>query len=268
MTRRRSETQLVLRTDVNGALRRGPDEMASEEPMEIRLDEHLVATTMRTPGHDFELAVGFLHGEGLLDDHVVEEVRYCATGSAVETGFNVVTVGTGGRAPVPESRLGVTSAACGACGRGDLTELVRRLDPLDPSAVRAFSPDVLTGVPEAVRPHQRLFDRTGGVHAAATFTPDGQVELVREDVGRHNAVDKVVGRLRLDGRLPASRLGLFVSGRAGYELVEKAWAAGFAAMVAVGAPSGLAVRTARAAGLLLAGFARDGRLNVYSPDPL
>ncbi|MBK9180296.1 MAG: formate dehydrogenase accessory sulfurtransferase FdhD [Acidimicrobiales bacterium] len=266
MGRGRSETVLVVELRGEGAPpRRGADEVAVEEPLEIRLDDHLVGTTLRTPGHDFELAVGFLHGEGLLAGAPVRDVRYCATGSAVDTGFNVVTVGTGGDAAAPTPRLTPMTASCGLCGSTTLADLQGRLAPLEGLAALAL--DVLAGVPERVRAEQPLFERTGGVHAAAAVDARGEPVVVREDVGRHNAVDKVVGRLLLDGRLPASSLALFVSGRAGFELVQKAWAAGFAAMVAVGAPSALAVRAARAAGLPLAGFAREGRLNVYAPSP-
>lgn len=263
MARSRTETVLITKRDIDGTVR-VPDELIVEEPMEIRLDDALVATTLRTPGHDFELACGFCFTEGLLADTPLTGVRYCATGSAVATEYNVVTVDTGGLAPVPTPRITMATASCGLCGSQTLGDLAARLDPLP--VVEPFTPEVLAGVAAAVRPDQPLFERTGAVHAAAAFTRDGDVTLVREDVGRHNAVDKVVGRLLLDGGLPAHDLGLFVSGRAGFELVQKAWAAGFTAMVAVSAPSALAVSTARAAGLLLVGFARDERLNVYAPE--
>ena len=263
MARGRSSTVLVRRRSADGATRRLPDELVVEEPMAIQLDGHLVATTMRTPGHDYELAVGFCFGDGLLGGATVDGVRYCATGSAVDTEFNVVTVDTGGRAPVPVARLGTVSSSCGLCGSQTLTTLVDRLAPLPPAAGPSLG--VLTAIPAEVRAHQTLFASTGAVHAAAAFTADGVVLVVREDVGRHNAVDKVVGRLLLDGAIPASGLGLYVSGRASFELVQKAWAAGFTSMVAVSAPTALAVQTARAAGLGLVGFVRDGAANVYSP---
>jgi FdhD protein len=254
-------TVLVKRHD-GGEVRRTPDELIVEEPMEVRLDGHLVTTTMRTPGHDYEMAAGFCFTDGLLGGAPVQQVRYCATGTATETAFNVVTVETGGRAPVPTPRLTTTTSSCGWCGTADLTALHDRLGPL--VGATPIDPAVLAEVPDRVRAAQELFDATGGVHAAAAFEADGRVVLVREDIGRHNAVDKVVGRLLLDGRLPASGMGLFVSGRASFELVQKAWAAGFSALVAVSAPSSLAVETARRAGLTLAGFARPGRLNVYT----
>ena len=231
--------------------------------MEIRLDSALVTTTMRTPGHDYELAVGFCHSEGLLHGMAITGVRYCATGPAVETDFNVVTVETGGRAPTPTPRLMGSTAACGVCGSVSPTELVERLGPL-PDVGRPSIESVLATI-DNVGPLQTLFAATGSVHGAAACSADGEPLVVREDIGRHNAVDKVVGRLLLDGKLPATGLGLFVSGRAGYELVQKAWAAGFTWMVAIGAPTSLAVDIARAGGLGLVGFARNRAVNIYSP---
>jgi FdhD protein len=276
----RSRTQRLLVTTVatgpgtNGgpdAARRRPDELIVEEPLTVQLDGTVVATTMRTPGHDFELAVGYCHTEGLLADAPVSAVRYCATGSAVATEFNpqefnTVTVDTGGRAPTATPRLTLTSSSCGWCGSDQLDDLCARLAPMAP-----FGPvdtDLLARVPASVAPHQTLFAATGAVHAAAVFTDTGEVTVVREDVGRHNAVDKVVGALRLADQLPATGLGLFVSGRASVEMVQKAWAAGFTTLVAVSAPTALAVQAARRANLVLAGFVRPGRLNVYSPERL
>ena len=245
----------------------GPDQVIVEEPLEIRLDGHLVATTMRTPGHDFELAVGFVHAEGMLGGARVHQVRYCATGSAVDTEFNVVEVGTGGAAPAPTARVGTTTAACGLCGSAAIEALCERLVPL--AAGVHLDPAVLSSVPARVRAMQALFESTGSVHAAAPFDPaTGEVWLVREDIGRHNAVDKVVGRLLLDDRLPATGAGLFVSGRASFEMVQKAWAAGFGLVAAVSGPSSLAVDTARRANLGLVGFLRGATMNVYAPAPL
>ncbi|WP_334142995.1 formate dehydrogenase accessory sulfurtransferase FdhD [Rhabdothermincola sp.] len=261
----RGRTAKVLTSRYAGSgtgLRRVPDELIVEEPLEIRLDGVLVTTTMRTPGNDFELAAGFCFTEGLLAGATVQACRYCATASAVETAFNVVSVDTAGRAPVPTPRLGATTSSCGLCGSTSIDQLAERLRPL--AEPQGFTLDVLASVPDRVRVAQPLFEATGAVHAAAAFDRTGEVVHVREDVGRHNAVDKVVGRLLLDGVLPASRFGLYVSGRASFEIVQKAWAAGFPAVVAVSAPSSLAVETAHRANLLLAGFARDGRLNLYS----
>lgn len=251
----------------DGASRRGPDSLIVEEPMQIRLDDHLVTTTMRTPGHDFELAAGFCHSEGLLGGATVSGVRYCGTGSAVTTEFNVVSVSTGGWAPEPTARIGSTTSSCGLCGSETLDRLTDRLDPL-----RGVSVDwsVLDRVVGQVGEKQDLFATTGASHAAAAFrVADGEVVLLREDIGRHNAVDKVVGRLLLDGALPAmvagaDAMGLWVSGRASFEMVQKAWAGGFVALASVSAASALAVETAERAGIALAGFARDGKLTLYT----
>lgn len=268
----RGRTERVLTTRYgDGPTRRVPDELIVEEPLAIHLDDTLVATTMRTPGHDFELAAGFCFTEGLLAGAPVQTCRYCGTGSAVETAFNVVSVETGRRAPAPTPRLGTTSSSCGLCGSTSLDELGARLDPLPVGeGVEAFPLDVLAAAPERLTAHQDLFAATGAVHAAAAIDRSGAPLHVREDVGRHNAVDKVVGRLLLDDALPAADLALYVSGRASFEIVQKAWAAGFAALVAVSAPTALAVQTARRANLTLAGFVRgEGeavRMNVYAPE--
>jgi FdhD protein len=263
MAARRGRTARILAWEYSEShKRRRPDEVIVEEPLTIHLDDTLVATTMRTPGHDFELAVGFCHAEGILAGVPVTGMRYCGTGAPVDTDFNVVTVETGGKAPVPTPRLGATSSACGVCGSEAIGELAARLSPL-PTPGPPFPLDVLASAPDLVAPHQKLFAATGGVHAAAAIDADGHVLMVREDIGRHNAVDKVVGRLLLDDALPASKLALFVSGRASFEMVQKAWAAGFSAVVSVSAPSSLAVEVAAAANLTLAGFARHGGMNIY-----
>ncbi len=257
----------MIVTQVRGAdVRRNPDDLIVEEPMTIQLDGHTVSTTMRTPGNDYELAVGFCHTEGLLAGVPVVGVRYCATGSATDSEFNVVTVETGGRAAVPTPRLGTTSSSCGWCGSEQLDDMCTRLARLadtDPMPL-----DLLGRVPELVRERQSLFASTGGVHAAAVFDRDGSVGIVREDVGRHNAVDKIVGAMLLAGELPATGRGLFVSGRASVEMVQKAWAAGFGTLVAVSAPTALAVDAARRGNLVLAGFVRPDRFNVYAPERL
>ncbi len=234
--------------------------------MTIQLDGIVVSTTMRTPGNDFELAVGFLHTEGMLGGVPVTAVRYCANGSAVESDFNIVTVETGGRAPTPVPRLGTTSSSCGWCGSEQLDELCQRLPPLP--VTEPMPLELLGRVPGLVADQQQLFGVTGSVHAAAAFDRDGVIRLVREDVGRHNAVDKIVGAMLLAGELPASGLGLFVSGRASVEMVQKAWAAGFGTVVAVSAPTALAVDAARRANVWLTGFTRSDRFNVYAPERL
>jgi FdhD protein len=265
MGRARTERLIVTRVNSAGA-HREPDELVVEEPMTVQLDGVVVTTTMRTPGNDYELAVGFCFTEGLLGGHTVTGVRYCATGTAVDTEFNVVTVDTGGRAPTPTPRLGTTSSSCGWCGSEQLDDLCERITPLPPSTPIGL--DVLAAIPARAFEQQGLFTTTGAVHAAASFNPAGEILMVREDVGRHNAVDKVVGAMALAGDLPAHGLGLFVSGRASMEMVQKAWAAGFGTVVSVSAPTSLAVRAARRAGLTLAGFMRNDRFNVYAPERL
>lgn len=267
MSRGRTAKVLTHRLS-DGHLQRRPDHLIVEEPLEVHLDGHLVATTMRTPGHDFELAAGLCHGDGLLGGAPVVTCRYCATGSAVDTEFNVVSVDTGGRAPVPAPRVAATTSACGLCGSTAIEELRDRIAPIPVG--EPWPIDVLAAVPAAVAPQQELFAATGAVHAAAAFDRSGRVAVVREDIGRHNAVDKVVGRLLLDDRLPATDLGLYLSGRAGFEMVQKAWAAGFSAVVSVSAPSALSVEAARQAGITLLGFVRSGHdgtvtANLYSP---
>jgi FdhD protein len=265
VSRGRTAKVLTHRYD-GGGVTRQPDHLIVEEPLEIQLDGALVSTTMRTPGHDFELAAGFCLTEGLLAGAPVRQCRYCGTGSAVDSEFNVVTVETGGLAPPPRPRLTTTTSACGLCGTTAIDDLRERLHPLPPTA--PFPLDVLARVPDTVTSTQQLFDATGAVHAAVAFDRSGDLLLAREDIGRHNAVDKVVGRFLLDARLPATGLGLYVSGRASFEIVQKAWVAGFSAVVAVSAPSSLAVSAARLAGMTLCGFARAGRLNVYAPEEL
>ncbi len=273
VSRRRSERMIVSRVTGTGddkVVARRPDELIVEEPMSIQLDGTLVSSTMRTPGHDYELAVGFCLTEGLLAGAPVIGVRYCADGSAVDSEFNVVTVETGGRAPEPTPRLGNVSSSCGWCGSEQLDDLCTRLTPLPDGG--AIDLDVIGAISDTVLAGQGLFSSTGSVHAAAAFDSSGKVLITREDVGRHNAVDKVIGALALGQldlpALPATGTGLFVSGRASIEMVQKAWAAGFSTLVAVSAPTALAVDAARRANLVLAGFMRDGGFNVYAPERL
>jgi FdhD protein len=266
VARGRTAKVLVQRWQA-GRLHRRPDELIVEEPLEIRLDDHLVATTMRTPGHDFELAAGLCHGDGLLGGATVVSCRYCGTASAIDSEFNVVSVDTGGAAPEPAARVATTTAACGLCGSVAIEALRERIAPLE--AGEPWPIELLAAVPARMSREQDLFERTGAVHAAVAFDRTGAPVVVREDVGRHNAVDKVVGRLLLDGALPARDLGLYVSGRAGFEIVQKAWAAGFGAVVSVSAPSALAVDAARQAELVLVGFVRTDadahvQCNLYS----
>jgi FdhD protein len=233
------------------------DEVVTEEPLQIRVNDVDLAVTMRTPGHDFELAAGFLVGEG----HVrakdeIAEVKYCVGPDAVQD-YNVVTVELRRPFDAEPRAVGMT-AACGLCGKRSIDEVHVRCDVLPPAAPVAL--DVLVALPEAMREQQALFARTGGAHAAGLFTGGGELVVVREDVGRHNAADKVIGRALLDGRLPLTGHVLVLSGRASFEMVQKAALAGVTTVVAVSAPSSLAVQAAQELGVCLVGFGG----NVYA----
>jgi FdhD protein len=228
------------------------DEVAVEEPLEIRVDGVPLTITMRTPGHDEELALGFLYGEGLIDaPH--------DAGLTADFAANTVEV-AGPLARDPGARRFYTTSSCGVCGKGSLEEVAVYAPDLPPGPLVERA--LLAALPDGLR--QPSFQRTGGLHATGLFTPAGQLELVREDIGRHNAMDKVVGRALLDGRLPLSERVLCVSGRLSFELVQKAAVAGAPVLVGVGAPTSLAIALAADRGMTLAGFARGGRVNVYA----
>ena len=228
------------------------DEVAVEEPLEIRVDGRPLAVTMRTPGHDEELALGFLYGEGLIE-------AAHAAGPPADLAANAVEV-AGPLRRDPAARSFYTSSSCGVCGKGALEEVavaapVARAGPVVERALAAALPDRL---------RQPTFERTGGLHATGLFTASGELVCVREDVGRHNAMDKVVGWALREGMVPLWPHVLCVSGRLSFELVQKAAVAGAPVLVGVGAPTSLAVRLADDRGLTLCGFARDGRVNVYT----
>jgi FdhD protein len=250
----------------DGARKRRADRLATEEPMEIRVDEpggeqRTLAVTMRTPGHDFELAAGFLFTEGLIDPGDLRGVRYCDV-PREEQHYNVVTVAVGRPLPDLAARAFYTTSSCGVCGKASLEALDVQCAPVAPGP--EVAPEVLTALPEELRRVQRVFDRTGGLHAAALFDAGGKVLSSREDVGRHNAVDKIVGAELMAGNLPLAGRILLVSGRASFEIVQKAAVAGIPMVCAVSAPSSLAVDAARRFGMTLVGFLREQRFNVYS----
>ena len=250
----------------DGARRRRSDRLATEEPMEIRVDEpgggqRTIAVTMRTPGHDFELAAGFLFTEGLIGPADLRGVRYCDV-PREEQHYNVVTVAVESPLPDLAARSFYTTSSCGVCGKASLDALDVQCAPVAPGP--EVDPGVLTALPEELRRVQRVFDRTGGLHAAALFDADGKLLTSREDVGRHNAVDKIVGAELMAGHLPLAGHILLVSGRASFEIVQKAAVAGIPIVCAVSAPSSLAVDAARRFGITLAGFLRGQRFNVYS----
>jgi FdhD protein len=239
------------------------DVVPTEEPLEILVNGELVGSTMRTPGNDFELAAGWCLSEGHLVGDRISRIRYCAGKGPEGNSYNVLDVVTHGGARPSPTRLTATTASCGICGSVAIEALLMRLDPLVP--VEPVRQEMVTRAIGSIGEHQQLFARTGSVHGAAAFSlDDGAITETREDVGRHNAVDKVVGRLLLDDRLPAVGMGLVLSGRVSVELVQKAWAAGFALVAAVGGPTSLAIEAATAAGLTLVGFARADRVNVYT----
>ncbi|WP_090930496.1 formate dehydrogenase accessory sulfurtransferase FdhD [Nonomuraea jiangxiensis] len=258
--------------EINGSVARDRrDDLATEEPLEIRLtapdgERRTVAITMRTPGHDFELAAGFLHGEGLVRPGGIAAIAYCTDEDLPpEARYNTVTVHI--RGPIPDlpalDRHFLTSSACGVCGSASLDALHDRCSPIPDGTLR-ISPDLLYGLPEALRAAQGVFGKTGGLHAAGLFSAGGAPVAVREDVGRHNAVDKLVGWAALTDHLPLAEHVLMVSGRASYEIMQKALAAGVPVVCAVSAPSSLAVELAKEFGVTLVGFLRGERCNVYA----
>lgn len=250
----------------DGVVQAGPDALAIEEPLEIDVDGTSVSTTMRTPGHDIELALGWLVTEGaLISISDIAEAKECFEHHEAdpEQVRRIVEVTTRSRVPV-EPRLHATSSACGVCG-ADLIAMTQRTRhwPLADDRT-AFAVDTILAQPDALLAAQRGFAASGGLHAAGLFTPDGDLVCLREDVGRHNAVDKVIGWALQEDRLPLRGHALQVSGRASAELVHKAVMAGVPLLAAVSAPSTLAVDLARESGLSLVGFVRDGSLNVYA----
>jgi FdhD protein len=248
------------------------DHVAAEEPLQLLLDGKPLSIVMRTPGNDLELTLGLLWAEGVirsLDDVArirmsaeagEDEPRVWLADDLVEANqVDVYLRSGGGRRP---ERSFLASSACGVCGATTVESLALDFPRLHPGPT--IGPDILPRLSDRLREQQRIFESTGGLHAAGLFDTGGELELLREDIGRHNAVDKVVGRALLDGRLPLARSVLAVSGRAGYEVVQKAVAAGIPILAAVGAPSSLAVATAERFGMTLVGFLRDDRFNVYN----
>jgi FdhD protein len=262
-----STTQVEVVTVEAGEHRRRRDRLATEEPMEIRVDEpgaeqRNVAVTMRTPGNDFELAVGFLFTEGLIAGQAdVRNIRYCAVPSE-EQHYNVVSVTVARRLEFEAQRNFYATSSCGICGKASLDMIDVQCAPIPDGPVVGAA--TITGLPLELRKAQRLFDQTGGLHAAALFDTSGGLIALREDVGRHNALDKLIGSELLAGHLPLSESVLLVSGRASFEIIQKAATAGIPIVCAVSAPSSLAVDAARRFGLTLIGFLRDKRFNTYT----
>jgi FdhD protein len=241
-----------------------PDTLVVEEPLEIRLAGRPLSVTMRTPGDDFDLVSGFLHGEGVVraaDDIV--SMRYCADTDTL----NVIDVTLAEDVEPPEvsvERSFYTTSACGVCGKTSIDAIRQRTSYEVRADTVRLDPEVLARLPETLREAQRVFDRTGGLHAAGLFDAEGALLAMREDVGRHNAVDKVVGWALKDKRVPLSGHVLLVSGRASFELTQKALLAGIPVLAAVSAPSSLAADLADEAGMTLVGFLRGPSMNVYT----
>lgn len=244
---------------MNAAPARDQDLLAVEEPLQIRLSGRDLAIAMRTPGNDDELAVGFLFTEGILPSRgAIERI---APG---ENTVDVVLKAEAAPGLSVETRNFYLTSACGVCGKASLEALSAAGCTAPPRDRPRVPASVIRRLPEILRATQPVFERTGGLHASALFDAGGRLQLVREDVGRHNALDKVIGRCVLDGRIPLNDSVLLVSGRVSFELVQKALMAGIGLMAAVGAPSSLAVETALRFGMTLAGFVREGRFNLYS----
>jgi FdhD protein len=240
------------------------DSLAGEEPLEIRINGAPLTVTMRTPGHDVELAAGFLFTEGIIQSgDQIGSIRATnpqsgAKSNAVEVELKGTHFDQGDL-----QRNFFAASSCGICGKASI-EAIRRRDLLPLDREFRFDPELLCALPETLRTEQEVFSRTGGLHAAALFDESGALLAVREDIGRHNAVDKVIGWALLDGRLPLNRHVMMVSGRGGFEIVQKVLAAGIPIVASVSAPSSLAVKLARELGLTLVGFVRGRRFVVYS----
>jgi FdhD protein len=255
----------------DGETHRHPDELVVEEPLEIRVKGVPVSVTMRTPGDDSELAIGFLLTEGLISSR--EDVRGIEHGEhAEETGearpnaHNVIDVALRAGLDVDLERLRrnvFAASSCGVCGKASI-DAIRVRGLLPPARDVRLAPEVLRGMPETLRAGQTVFGRTGGLHAAGIFDPAGRMLAIREDIGRHNAVDKIIGNAILTGEIPLARSVLVVSGRGGFEIIQKALAASIPIVACVSAPSSLAVQLARDMGQTLVGFLRGGRFVIYA----
>ena len=270
--RRGSKTKVRVRVVEGGRMRVRPDSLATEEPMEIRLlsggARQTVAVTRRTPGADFELAAGFLYGEGLVKTpEDIAKISYCVDSDLdTEQQYNIVNVELrAGREYDlrPLERHFYTSSACGVCGKASLEQLELRGCPIVPPGPEVSAQTVYS-LPGKLREAQGLFDATGGLHAAALFDAEGELLTLREDVGRHNATDKLVGWALLEGRLPLADHVVLVSGRSSFEILQKCLTAGVPIVCAISAPSSLAVDVARQFGITLVGFLRGGKFNVYA----
>lgn len=248
----------------DGRARVAQDALAGEEPLEIRVNERPLTVTMRTPGHDLELAAGFLFTEGIIENATqIGSIRTRDEEPGAKSNVVEIELRNGAFEPEELQRNFFAASSCGICGKASI-EAIRRRGLRAPNAEFRVSAEKLYAMPERIRAEQAVFDRTGGLHAAALFDGVGQLIALREDIGRHNAVDKIVGWALREGRLPLRECVLMVSGRGGFEIVQKAIAAGVPVVASVSAPSSLAVRLARELGLTLIGFLRGRRFVVYA----
>src|SRR5215216_126284 len=267
-----SKTKTRVRVVEEGHTRVRPDTLATEEPMEIRLlsgeTKQTVAVTMRTPGADFELAAGFLYGEGIVSSpEDILKISYCVDADLdAEQQYNTVNVelrDTRGYDLKPLERHFYTTSACGVCGKASLEQLELRGCPVIPAGPE-IAAEVIYSLPSKLREAQGLFEATGGLHAAALFDAEGNLVALKEDVGRHNATDKLIGWALLEGRVPLNNRIVMVSGRSSFEILQKCLVAGVPVVCAISAPSSLAAEVAQQFGITLVGFLRGNRFNVYS----
>ena len=248
----------IQKIEPDGVIERAQDLVAVEEPLQIRLGDSDVAITMRTPGHDIELALGFLYTEGLLANlDQIADVR------VDESGAVIVSL-IAGLAPDIDARRFYVTSSCGICGKASIDALAASGCTMLPAGQPKLSADLIPHFPAQLREAQAIFEHTGGLHAAGLFNTAGELLYLREDVGRHNAVDKLIGAAFLERRLPLRDEVLMLSGRVSFELVQKAVTAGIPIVIAVGAPSSLAIETALRFGMTLIGFVRGGHFNVYA----
>jgi FdhD protein len=253
------DSQKIIRRKRDGELDYLPDDLTVEEPLEIRVDGKTLATTMRTPGHDEELAAGFLVSEAIIRKR--EQIAGISTGRRNTV---IVDLASGVKLKLHSAqRFGTISSSCGLCGKSSIDAIQQNFPAIRSTNIR-IDIDILLSLPALLRKYQSDFTRTGGIHAAGIFDVNGKLKIAREDIGRHNAVDKAIGRAFLDQLLPLDRHVLLVSGRASFEIVQKALAAGIPIICAVSAPSTLAVNFARESNQTLIGFLRPPSFNIYS----
>jgi FdhD protein len=255
----------VIRRKADGGYECVTDEVAIEEPLEMRIGKDPLAVTMRTPGNDEELAAGFLLSEGIVRARRdLREIARCTLPASLGNVLNITLAASAKFSPAAAHRFGTISTSCGLCGKTSIEFIRQQFPPIDSAIPIRLGAAKLLELPDRLRRSQGNFSRTGGIHAAAIFDLAGQLMVLREDIGRHNAVDKVIGRAFLDGMLPLGRHILLVSGRSSLEIVQKALAAGIPIVAAVSAPSSLAVNFARESGQTLIGFLRPPTFNIYA----